>query len=308
LSLETSLYLGIDGGQTSTTAVIGDHAARILGQGFGGQSNHVKGAEGRTRLIRAVTQALSGACHQAGLSLDAIQFDAACLGFTGGIEDKEPILREIVPCRRMVIMDDVTIALTGAHADRPGIIVIAGTGSVAMGRNAEGGTARAGGWGYAFGDEGGAWGIVRDALRAALRWHEEWGPSTLLHDLLLQQTGDDDIHVLRRRFYTEDYPRPRVAAFSKLVDQAAQQGDAVALAILNDAAQSLVNLVQVVHRRLFPPSETMPVAPIGGVFESRTVRERFQSLLESNSAVRVVPPRHGPEVGALLEAIGVRGR
>ena len=239
--------------------------------------------------------------------MDAIRFYAACLGFTGGIENKEPILREIVPCQRMINIDDISIDLTGAHEDRSGIIVIAGTGSVAAGRSAEGRTARAGGWGYAFGDEGGAWGIVRDALRAALRWHEEWGPPTLLHDLLLQQTGDDDIHVLRRRFYTEDYPRPRVAAFSKLVDQAAQQGDAIALGILNDAAQSLVNLVQVVQRRLFPPAETISVAPIGGVFESRTVRERFQSLLENNSAVRLVPPRHGPEVGALLEAIRMRG-
>jgi N-acetylglucosamine kinase-like BadF-type ATPase len=273
-----------------------------MGQGLGGQSNHVKGPEGRTRLIRAVTEALSGACRQAGLSMSTIEFDSACLGFTGGIEDKEPILREIVPCRRLRIMDDVTIALTGAHEDRPGIIVIAGTGSVAMGRNAEGRTARAGGWGYAFGDEGGAWGIVRDALRAALRWHEEWGPPTLLHDLLLQQTGEADIHVLRRQFYTEDYPRPRVAAFSKLVEEAAQQGDTIALGILNDAAQSLVNLVHVVHRRLFASAEAIPVAPIGGVFESRTVRERFQSMLEAN-AVCIVQPRHEPAVGALLEAI-----
>jgi N-acetylglucosamine kinase-like BadF-type ATPase len=177
-----------------------------------------------------------------------------------------------------------------------------------MGRNVEGRMARAGGWGYAFGDEGGAWGIVRDALRAALRMHEEWGPPTLLHDLLLRQTGDLDIHVLRRRFYTEDYPRPRVAAFSKLVDEAAQQDDVIALGILNDAARSLVNLVQVVHRRLFPSSEVIPVAPIGGVFESRTVRESFRSLLETNPAMCVVQPRHGPAVGALLEAIRMRGQ
>src|SRR5439155_11569196 len=121
-------------------------------------------------------------------------------------------------------VDDSFIALAGAHEAKPGIVTIAGTGSIAVGRNADGRVARAGGWGYAFGDEGGAWGIVREALRASLRFHEEWGPPTRLLDLFLNETGDSDIHVLRRRFYTEEYPRPRVPAFATIVDLAGEQG------------------------------------------------------------------------------------
>src|SRR5207244_2082081 len=82
-------------------------------------------------------------------------------------------------------------------------------------------------------------------------------------DLLLRETGDSDIHVLRRRFYTEEYPRPRVAAFSKIVDQAAAEGDAVAAAILQGAACDLLNITGVVRRRLFAPSDTLNVAYIG---------------------------------------------
>ncbi len=296
-------FLGVDGGQSSTDVLIGDASGRVLGEGKGGQSNHVGGAEGRARLIRAVTDAVGGACVQAGLSWDEVEFEAACLGFTGGPDGKEPILREILRCRRLLILDDSEIALAGAHEGGPGIVTIAGTGCVSLGRNAEGLLARAGGWGYAFGDEGGAWGIVREGLRAALRYQEQWGPPTLLHELFLRETGDSDIHVLRRRFYTEEYPRPRVAALSKIVDQAAQDGDAVALKVLEEAAAALLEITRVVRRLLFAPDHVINVAPIGGVFRSEFVRENFRAGLKADSVTRLIESRHGPAMGALLEAL-----
>jgi N-acetylglucosamine kinase-like BadF-type ATPase len=300
------LYLGVDGGQTTTRAVIGDSSGRVLGSGFGGQSNHVKGPEGRTRLIEAVTRCVSEAARNAGIPLEDLEFDAACLGFTGGIEGKYEILSTILKCQRLMVTDDLTVALAGAHAAQPGIITIAGTGSVSMGRNARGQVARAGGWGYAFGDEGGAWGIVREAMRAALRMDEEWGPATLLRALLLQATGEIDLHTLRRKFYTEDYPRPRVAAFARLVDEAVQQGDSVATGVLESAADHLVTLTQAVRRRLFAGSDPVNVSCIGGVFQSGLIRTRFTNEMKADSAVNIVPPLHKPPVGALLLAIHSR--
>jgi N-acetylglucosamine kinase-like BadF-type ATPase len=143
---------------------------------------------------------------------------------------------------------------------------------------------------------------VREALRASLRFHEEWGPPTALHDLFLGETGDSDIHVLRRRFYTEEYPRPRVAAFSKLVDQAAEGGDAVAAGILQDASRDLLTITGVVRRRLFAPSDTVNVAYVGGVFHSQAVLQEFRRGLESDPRTHLVEPRYGPAMGALLEA------
>jgi len=297
------LFLGVDGGQSSTTALIGDASGRILAEGVGGPSNHVKAAEGRTRLVKAVTMAISSAWAQIGRAADSIEFEAACLGFTGGIDGKEEILRDIIRCPRLLVTDDITIALAGAHQDGTGIVTIAGTGSVSMGRNTAGDTARAGGWGYAFGDEGGAWGIVRGALRASFRWKEGWGPPTLLHDLFLRETGDSDIHVFRRRLYTEEYPRPRIAAFSKLVNQAAQQGDAVALAVLQKAAASLATITNVVSRQVFAQSDSVDVAYLGGVFTSGIVLDEFRRKLESDGHSRLIEPRQGPTMGALLEAI-----
>lgn len=301
-----NLYLGVDGGQTTTKAVIGDSSGRILGTGFGGQSNHVKGPEGRTRLIEAVTSSVSEACRNAGLAPEDVGFDAACLGFTGGIDGKQEILSTFLKCRKLIVTDDLTIALAAAHADQPGIITIAGTGSVSMGRNASGRVARAGGWGHAFGDEGGAWGIVREAMRAALRMDEEWGPPTLLRALLLQSTGETDLHALRRKFYTDDYPRPRVAGLARLVDDAAEQGDSVARGILGSAADHLVSLTQVVRKRLLTDADPVNVAPIGGVFQSGIIRALFTSKLKTDAVVNVVPPLHEPPVGALLLAIHSR--
>jgi len=303
LQASGNLYLGVDGGQTTTKAVIGDSSGRVLGTGFGGQSNHAKGPEGRTRLIEAVSASVSEACRNAGMAREAVEFDAACLGFTGGIDGKQEILSTFLKCRKLIVTDDLTIALSGAHADQPGIITIAGTGSVSMGRNACGRVARAGGWGYAFGDEGGAWGIVREAMRAALRMDEEWGPPTLLRALLLQAAGETDLHTLRRKLYTEDYPRPRVAGFARLVSEAAQQGDSVALEILESAADHLVSLTQVVRKRLFAAADPVNVSSIGGVFQSSIIRARFISQLEADSAFHIVAPRQEPPVGALLLAI-----
>ena len=241
-------FLGVDGGQSSTFALIGDANGRVLGGGRGGPSNHVGASEGKAKFTGAIQACLSAACASAGLDAATIHFAAACLGFSGGPADKEAILREILRSDRTIVTHDALIALSGATGGEPGVIAIAGTGSIAFGRNASGKSARAGGWGYVFGDEGSGFDIVRQALRAALRLEEGWGKSTSLRQILLQQTGASDINELLHRFYTPEFPRPRIAAFAKLVDEAAENGDALAREILNEAAQELASIAAAVAR------------------------------------------------------------
>jgi N-acetylglucosamine kinase-like BadF-type ATPase len=298
----TDYFLGVDCGRTSTTALIGDVSGRVLGQGLGGQPNPAGGPDGFAQLIRAVTSAVSGACAQAGLPFPETEFASACFGFTGGPGGAGEIVREILRSHRWLITDDLTIALAGAHGAHPGIVTIAGTGSVAFGRNGEGRVAGAGGWGHAFGDEGGAWGIVREALRASFRYQEGWGPHTALHDLFLESGGDSDIHALRMRYYTEEYPQDRVASLARMVDQAAERGDAVAAGILEAASHSLCEITLVVHRRLFGGSEAVALAPIGGVFKSQTLLKHFRREMARHPFFRLVEPRAGPAAGALGEA------
>ena len=221
---------------------------------------------------------------------------------SGGPEDKEALLAEILPAGRLIVTHDGLIALSGATAGEPGIVAIAGTGSFAFGRNAAGTAARAGGWGYIFGDEGGGFDITRQALRAALRFEEGWGPPTSLRSTLLQAASASDANDALHRFYTDEYPRPRVASFSRLVDEAALAGDPVAADILHNAAQQLALLVASIRRQLWMEGEAVQVAYIGGVFRSKLLLERFRLLVEMENGTRCGPPVYGPAAGALLEA------
>src|SRR5260221_2137077 len=298
----TKLFLGVDGGQSTTTALIGDETGRVLGAGQGGPCNHVGAAEGRVKLTRAVEDCVAKACAQAQLDPAQTHYEAACFGMSGGPEDKEALLAEILPASRLIVTNDGLIALGGATAGEPGIVAIAGTGSFAFGRNAAGRAARAGGWGYIFGDEGGGFDITRQALRAALRFEEGWGPPTALRDVFLQAANARDVNDALHRFYTQEYPRPRVASFSRLVDEAALAGDPVAADILRNAAQHLALLIASIRRQLWTEGEAVQVAYIGGVFRSNLLLERFRMLVEMESGARCGPPVYGPAAGALLEA------
>jgi N-acetylglucosamine kinase len=205
------------------------------------------------------------------------------------------------------VTNDAVIALAGATATGEGIITIAGTGSIAFGRNHEGRTARAGGWGYIFGDEGGGFDIVRRALRASLRMEEGWGPATRLREALLDATKSRDANHTLHRFYSDEWPRSRVARLAPLVERVALESDAVANEIVQTAAQELAMLAGAVRRQLWTNGAAVRIAYIGGVFESGLLLERFRLLVELADGVQCGPPRYGPAEGALLEAYRAGG-
>jgi N-acetylglucosamine kinase-like BadF-type ATPase len=301
------LFLGVDGGQSSTTALIGDETGRILGRGVGGPCNHAETHEGRAKLERAVSACLNTACEQAWIDPATVHFEAACFGMSGGPDDKQTILAAMLRAELLIVTTDAAIALAGATETGQGIITIAGTGSMAFGRNAAGRTARAGGWGYVFGDEGGAFDIVRQALRAALRMEEGWGPETDLRRRIIEAAGSPNANQALHRFYSKEWPRQRVAALARLVDEAAQHGDTVAGEILKSAAVHLASFAALVRSQLWKAGEGVQIAYIGGVFENGIVRERFRGLLEADRGTRCGGPRHGPDEGALLEAYRAAG-
>lgn len=301
-----SLFLGVDGGQTSTVALIADDTGKVLGAGRGGPCNHVRGDEARARFIQAISECLSAACQEARLDPSHIQFEAACLGFSGGVGGKDGYSREVIRSRAFKITHDAQIALTGATAGDPGIIVIAGTGSIAFGENSQGKTGRAGGWGYIFGDEGGAFDIVRQALRAALAAEEGWGPPTALRDALLQHTGEASADGLTHSWYSR-FNRQYIAGLAPLVDQAARDGDALARDILIRAAHHLCDLTSHVHGILFQPAETIPIAYIGGVFECRFLTNALLQSISHTLGCNAAPPLFPPAAGALISALRMAG-
>ena len=300
-------FLGVDGGQSSTIAVIGDETGRIAGWASAGPCNHVGAAEGRAKFLRVMGECVSQAARRAKLSHPARpKFKAACLGMSGGPDDKAGLLAEVIDAEHVVVTHDAKIAWAGATEGDPGLVVIAGTGSIAYGENAHGESARAGGWGYIYGDEGGAFDIARQALRATLKEHEGWGPRTVLTPALLELTGATSANDALHRFYTVDWPRARVAELAMTVDKIASEGDPVAGDILRNAAQQLALLAASVRRQLW--NEMAVDAPpirlswIGGVFESQMLLERFRTLASLDGDVVAEPPRRSPAAGALITA------
>jgi len=300
-------FLGVDGGQSSTTAVIGDEHGHIAGWGSAGPCNHVSGAEARTKFLKVMSDCVTQASARAGLDPARPGFRAACLGMSGGTDDKAALLKELIQADDIIVTHDGRIALSGAMNGGPGMIVIAGTGSIAFGESAAGETARAGGWGYVYGDEGGAFDIARHAVRAMLREHEGWGAHTALTPALLEATETRDANELIHRLYTPEWPRSRVATLAPVVDQIAESGDPVAIDLLNSAAQHLALLAAAIRRQLFRENEPSRLAWIGGVFGSATLLSRFRMLIELEGSVTAAPPEHAPAVGALLLAYRAAG-
>ena len=151
-----------------------------------------------------------------------------------------------------------------------------------------------------FGDEGGAFDIVRRAIRAALQFEESWGSETVLRHELLSATGIATADELMHMLYTPEWPRSRSATLAPIVTAAADAGDAVARRILDEAAEKLAWYAKGVYSRLF--SGPVLVSPVGGAFQSVSYRSAFEAALKNTMPCRVVSPRLDPARGALLLA------
>ncbi len=296
------LYLGVDGGQTSTVALIGDETGKVLGCGKGGPCNHVGPAEGRARFFSALGDSLSQACAQAGVDRNEVVFASACLGFSGGPQDKDAYVRELIRSERFRVTHDAEIALDGATEGLPGIIVIAGTGSMTFGRNGEGEAARAGGWGYVFGDEGGAFYLARQVLRAALAFEEGWGQPTKLYKMLLETAEAKSADAILRRFYA-GIQKSVIAGYASLLDEAVREDDNVARVILIEGGGDLAKYARHVHRTLFPSGESVQVAYVGGVFQSDLLRSIFVERVKMAMGSVAHRPKLSPAAGALLRSL-----
>lgn len=303
---------GVDGGASSTTCVLLDTTGRILGVGRGGPVDHLYRASGRVQTRRALREAFSSA--RRGASAHGVAIRAVVAGLTGLEPDSREsgtavrIIREITRAPLVHATWDAAIAFAGASAGRAGVAVIAGTGSVAYGRNAKGRAARAGGYGYLIDDAGGGMSLGRAALQAALASADGRGPATTLRTLVGARLGGWP--QIRQRVYGEGGGRALLASLVPLVEKAALRGDDVARNILQEAGHELGDLVLAVASRLKMLDEAFSVFPVGGVFEmGRLVLNPLRKSLRRRASRCVIrPPAFPPEVGAALmalEAVGV---
>ncbi|MCW5853857.1 MAG: N-acetylglucosamine kinase [Anaerolineae bacterium] len=304
--------LGIDGGQTSTRCVLATTDGHVLGHGVGTGLIHLATEGGPAQFTAALAGAIQAAWEAAGRTPQPVAVIG--LGLTGVEADgpEAPLARDliaqIVPSAHIELHNDAYTALVGAHLGQPGVMVIAGTGSIALGQDSQGRVARAGGWGWLLGDEGSAFAIGRDGVRAALDACDGLRPPTSLQDAFLRYFEVGQPRDIKNRVYASDFGARGFAALAPLVSEAARADDMASQTVIYEAGQALARLVMAVIARLPFEADPIPVAPIGGAFEYvYRLRDEFEAALSRHPSVEVRPPRLPPVYGALLLALAAAG-
>lgn len=298
----SEFWLGVDGGGTNTRAVIIDRAAKIRGEGQAEAANFLR--VGLTAAANNIKYAVDEACAQAGISCSQIR--KACFGLAGvgnptHRRQMQETLANALKIPEMMLETDAHVALAGATDLAPGVVIIAGTGSIAYGTNAHGEHARAGGWGPAMGDEGSGYYIGRRALEAVVSAYDQRSSATSMTEEICHHFNVSTPPELPPVIYESPTKVMReVAQLSKIVVRAAREGDMVARGILTDAALELARAGVAVIKRLKMETSAFRVAYVGGVFEAgelviAPMREAIKSIAPH---AFVAPPLHPPMIGA----------
>lgn len=309
----TKFRVGVDGGGTTTRAVVVNEALSILARGEAASSNLYN--VGLESAVANVKTAINGALDSA--SLEMAQIASFGFGLAGVVSETEKIrwrtslfaaLNPISSTRFVApieVEEDAAAALAGAFGDEfsseksaSGAILIAGTGANCYGQNAQGKRARADGWGPLLGDRGSGFWIGEATLRATLSAIDGAAPSTSLQKSVLEHFEVENWNALVGVVYAPDFRRDRIAALVPRVLEAAQNGDEIALRILRNAGENLACTASAVLSKL----KIHRLAPTGGLLEnSAIVRYELEATLKREIPhLEIVAPQYEAAVGAAI--------
>jgi N-acetylglucosamine kinase-like BadF-type ATPase len=299
------VFLGIDGGGTKTQAAICDETGRVLGMGLGGASGI--DSVGADAAALSIDAAVDAARRQAGL-MDA-SFRVAFFGMAGVVSEADRAIVHTVAQRLQLgdaiqVDHDIRIALAGGLSGRPGIALIAGTGSSCFGMNAAGERWQSGGWGHVISDEGSSYWFGWNAIRLAAgvgdgRWQ------SALYAPVMRQLEIESVIDLHQRLYAQGVSKAEIAGFAPLVIEAAEAGDLLAQQLIQQGMLELAQMVSAVARRLGWQDAACEVTLTGGLWRAgEAVLAPFRAkLAQVSPRVRVVMPELPPVLGACVVAL-----
>jgi N-acetylglucosamine kinase-like BadF-type ATPase len=291
--------LGFDGGGTKTECVVLNAEGSVVAEGRSGPSNPLR--VGYDAALRSLSEAAAEALKTAGLHTNRIT--GVCAGLAGA--GRRNVIRRVLvflaqefPRAVAHVTTDFEIALEAGAGAGPGVVLIAGTGSAAFGRNAAGETARVGGYGPWVGDEGSAFEIGRRAVGAVARARDQAAPVTLLTEMIPAALDCPDWDELAERIMKN--PDEIFPALFPVVAEAADSDDSTAKEILFTSAIGLGNLVMIVVRRLGMRDQEFPVVKCGGVFGHCKMLDALLDSVVVSGALRAKVSRLdiSPAVGA----------
>jgi len=285
--------VGIDAGASKTRAFAVDRDGAVVGRGAGGGANLLSSPDPEGSIAAALAESLGGAAA-----------DAVVLSCAGGDRaadrerGREILTRLVGPSVRIDVTGDAIAALYAGNPVGCGVVLIAGTGSIAFGRNEEGEERRAGGWGHLIGDEGSAVWLGLEGLRAAAHDFDGRGAATAITAHVTRELGVTSLMEALPQLYGRPHPSPAVLAGARAVARAAVESDGIAVAIVRRGASALARAATVVALEL--GLDGGPIYLAGGAFETlpsleRAVRVELLAMLPSAT---VEPVREEPAMGA----------
>lgn len=308
----TAHVLGIDGGGTRTRAAIFGMDGEFLGLGYGGPSNYDD--VGAAAAQRHLDDAVRAASHMAGV--DRSTCAAAFLGMAGVVSalDRQHIRTiatnlRLAPDDNIGIHHDCRIALAGGLRGRPGLVVIAGTGSSVYGVNSRGEDWMAGGRGWLMTNEGSSYWLGAQALRTAVMAYDGRLARMALMDRVLAQLGIAHMDDILHRVYVTGLSTSEVAAFAPLLINEALDGCEVCRSLIVRGAGELADCVLAAARKLRMNTEPVEICLVGGVFQAGplVVDAYRQAILERLPLAELRWPELPPVLGAAILALQLGG-
>ena len=297
--------IGVDGGGTKTEAVLISRTGEIIARIRGGSSNLQ--ALGEEKLKQELTSLISRLLKKTNTPASKVMWLFLGLAGAGRKSDQKKILSLFDDTEfksKLTVDSDAIIALAGAFGNRPGIILIAGTGSICFGKNENGKIVRSGGWGYLLGDEGGGYYIGREAVMAALKDLDGRGESTTLRNVIETKLNLNSIEEIIPLIYQNKFDRVAIADLALNVFDLAKNEDAVSQQIIKNAGKELGKLAKAVAHRLGFKDDNINIALIGSVFKQKEmlVNEISKELFELSWNIEISEPQFDPAVGAAILA------
>jgi N-acetylglucosamine kinase-like BadF-type ATPase len=300
-------YLGVDGGGTKTSFVLINQNRDIAAEHKGGSSYHLQ--TGLIGLRNVLAEGIHALKTKVGIDGQAIEY--AFFGLPAFGEDLafdpriSDLPRPLLGHDRYTCGNDMVCGWAGSLGCSDGINIVAGTGSIGYGER-RGVSARGGGWGEVFSDEGSAYWIAVQALNMFTKMSDGRATRGPLYSIMRSHFDlEDDLHICGKVMSYGVTTRDEIAQLAMLVRQAAEQGDHRAIALFNQAARELYNIVDTIRRKLgFEAEEIVPVSYSGGVFRAgELIMKPFEKLLSENRHnYQLTQPKFSPCVGAALYA------
>ncbi len=303
-------YIGMDGGGTKTHAVIMDQNGSVCGEHFAGPSNfQIISVEKAAETIYTL---IVLCCESVGCTVKDIAGVACGLAGAGRTGDQKRManglkayaLRKGTSLKNVIVESDARAALEGAFHGGAGIILIAGTGSIAFGKDRKGNVHRVGGWGRMLGDEGSGYFVGRLGLTAVTRDIDGRGERTRLTGLIAKELGLTDQTEIINAVYKNGFD---IATVAPLVLKAAEKKDAVCRAIVENAVIELSWHILVAAEKITGTSkkkvkEKVHVSFIGGLIANDTIIARLlkKYLAQNFPMIEVTEPMLSPAAGAAL--------